>query len=120
MDADHALNDLFLRKMNCLSAENTQTIDDLREFYERNEAKLIGICARHKDDKKFHSLRLFVSFEFKEHHPEHFPPPLPREEAAPQTAPHAPRAGSMTLVAEGEEVETRGNPDGVIEKVKNE
>jgi len=108
MDADNLLNELFLRKMSALSAENMESIDELREFYEKNEQKLIALCARHQKDKEFQSLRLFVSFEFREHHPEMFPP-RPEIETPTESG-----AGRMIQFHAGENVETKGNPDGVI------
>ena len=100
MDADAALHHLFQRKMKALDGDNPSTLEDLKDFYTRNELKLIELCKKHRKDKAFQSLRDFVAFEFNVRRPGPTPP-------------------KMTMVSAGESVETHGNPDGIIHRVES-
>ena len=122
MDADHALNNLFIRKMDALiysalgnadfnpsspSPENAQLKKDLADFYERNEEKLIALIRRHWGDKQFERLATFIKFEWNlRHNPDFF-------ESKPKETEEK-KQSRMTCVSEGESVETKGNPDGII------
>ena len=99
--ADDALHTLFHRKMRIVCAENPGSIQMMSDFYTQNEAKLIRLCRKHKDDKQYKRLKQFVEFEYSLRHN----PPKPDEEETPP---------KMGLVAEATEppTETRGNPDG--------
>lgn len=99
MDADQALLTLFHRKMDAVSGDDEESVKDLNDFYTRNEKKLIGVCKRHLNDAAFKRLRDFVTFEFN----------LRR---TPSEEPAAP--AKMTMVHAGEDVETKGNPDGIL------
>jgi hypothetical protein len=104
MDADEALHALFLRKMNAISGDDEDSVKDLNDFYTRNERKLIGLCKRHIDDPAYKRLRNFVTFEFN----------LRREPIE-----EPPKPAKMTMVHAGEDVETKGNPDGILTHPKD-
>jgi hypothetical protein len=64
MSSDEALHTLFQRKMDNVSSDDPASVQMMSDFYLHNEMKLINLCRKHKEDKKYKRLRDFVTFEY--------------------------------------------------------